>query len=175
MFSPSNNIKRIVVTGNSPGSGKTYISRLLCRLTGLPIYHLDRIFWKKDWENVTEDEFLRLQNEIICQENWILEGGYINSLRHRAIHADMVIVIKAGKWQSLWRVIKRRFKNHGIREDLPEGCNNKVNLSFLLFIIKTFHLRYDRIMQQLADLNIPIHVIKDEKALYDLFQDIRDD
>ncbi|MGJ0639106.1 hypothetical protein [Xenorhabdus bovienii] len=169
MYFSDSSIKRIVVTGNSPGCGKTYISHIVHKITGLPLYHLDCIFWKKEWKSVTEEEFLGLQDEIVHKGNWILEGGYVSSLRHRATHADMVIVIQTGKWQSLWRVIKRRLKSGGMREDLPEGCKDKVDLGFLVFIIKTFHQRHDRIMQQLTGLNIPIHIIRNEKALPYLF------
>ena len=47
---------RILVIG-CPGSGKTRLARQLSEKLGLPVVHLDRLWWTGDWENVSREEF----------------------------------------------------------------------------------------------------------------------
>ncbi|NEK81758.1 MAG: hypothetical protein G3W58_11115 [Pantoea ananatis] len=173
MSSSINSIKRVVITGNSPGSGKTYMALHLHQKTEFPLFHLDRIFWQSNWQSVTEKEFLQRQSEIINNSSWIIEGGYIGSLRQRALQADLVIVVVAGKWKSLWRVIARRLKNGGIRKDLPEGCPDKIDIEFLRFILTTYSGRLARIKDQLKDISAPVYYIKSKRELECLIQNLK--
>jgi len=173
MSSSINSIKRVVITGNSPGSGKTYMALHLHQKTDFPLFHLDRIFWKSNWQSVTEKEFLQRQSEIINNSSWIIEGGYIGSLRQRALQADLVIVVVAGKWKSLWRVIARRVKNGGLRKDLPEGCPDKIDIEFLRFILTTYSGRLARIKDQLKDISAPVYYIKSKRELECLIQNLK--
>lgn len=53
--------KKIAVIGCS-GSGKTTFSKKLASITGLPLYHLDLIYWKSDATHLQRPEF-QLQEE----------------------------------------------------------------------------------------------------------------
>ena len=47
---------RIIVLGCS-GSGKSTLARELHRLTGLPLIHLDNVWWKEDRTHISREEF----------------------------------------------------------------------------------------------------------------------
>jgi adenylate kinase family enzyme len=54
-------MKRVIVIG-CPGSGKSTVSRALHNKTGIPLYHLDMMYWNADKTTVSRDIFdARLQ------------------------------------------------------------------------------------------------------------------
>lgn len=56
--------KKIIVLGCS-GSGKSTFSRKLQTLTGLPLIHLDNIWWKADRSHITREKFDRALEQIL--------------------------------------------------------------------------------------------------------------
>lgn len=56
-------MERILIIG-SPGAGKSTLSRELARRTGLPVHHLDRLYWNPGWvetdKQAWQDEVSRL-------------------------------------------------------------------------------------------------------------------
>ena len=49
-------MKKVVVIGCG-GSGKSVFSRSFAQITGLPLYHLDNIWWREDGTTITREEF----------------------------------------------------------------------------------------------------------------------
>ena len=50
-------MNKVIVIG-CPGSGKSYFSKVLHNVTGLPLYHLDNIFWNADKTVVDKPVFI---------------------------------------------------------------------------------------------------------------------
>ena len=61
---------KIIVLGCS-GSGKSTFSRKLAARTGLPLIHLDNIWWRPDQTHITREEFDQKLNEILHDDFWI--------------------------------------------------------------------------------------------------------
>ena len=40
-----------------PGSGKSTLSKHLSSILNLNVYHLDNIYWKPNWVNISREEF----------------------------------------------------------------------------------------------------------------------
>ena len=57
-------MKRAIVLGCS-GSGKSTFSIQLHNLTGLPLYHLDNIWWNSDRTHISREEFDLKLNELV--------------------------------------------------------------------------------------------------------------
>ena len=49
-------MERVIVIG-CPGAGKSTFARRLQGVTGLPLIHLDMLFWNEDKTTVSREEF----------------------------------------------------------------------------------------------------------------------
>ncbi|MBQ6234473.1 MAG: adenylate kinase [Clostridia bacterium] len=85
-------MKRVVVTG-SPGSGKSVFSVRLHEKTGLPLIHLDNVWWKPDRTHVTREEFDAALADILKEDKWILDGSYSRTFEPRIAACDTVILL----------------------------------------------------------------------------------
>ena len=85
-------MKRIVVTG-SPGSGKSVLSLKLHEKTGLPLYHLDNIWWKPDRTHISRAEFDETLAAILEKDEWIIDGSYSRTFEPRFAACDTVILL----------------------------------------------------------------------------------
>lgn len=93
------------------GSGKTYLGKRLSQQYNCPVLDLDTIFWDKnaDRYNVKTPKELRLKllNEFLNQENYIIEGVYYKWLENSFEKADKIIILEANIWLCTYRIIKR--------------------------------------------------------------------
>src|SRR5262249_37506021 len=68
-------LNRIAVVGTT-GSGKSTFSRRLSGALGLPHIELDALFWKRSWEQTTDEEFFAAVSAAVSQPRWIVDGNY---------------------------------------------------------------------------------------------------
>ncbi|MBQ9151144.1 MAG: hypothetical protein IJX72_02750, partial [Clostridia bacterium] len=84
--------RRIAVIG-CPGGGKSTFARRLHALTGLPLCHLDRLYWKPDHTTVTKEEFRTRLQEVMETEQWIIDGNYGSTMERRIMACDAVFFL----------------------------------------------------------------------------------
>ena len=63
-------MKKIIVLGCS-GSGKSTFAIKLHEKLGLPLYHLDNIWWKDDRTHISREEFDEKLDGLIKLDSWI--------------------------------------------------------------------------------------------------------
>ena len=85
-------MKRVVVIG-CPGSGKSTFARELNRITGLPLYHLDMMYWNSDKTIVDKAVFRARLAETLETEAWIIDGNYASTMEMRIEACDTVIFL----------------------------------------------------------------------------------
>ena len=85
-------MKKIIVIG-CPGSGKSTFSEKLQAQTGLPLHHLDKIWWKPDRSHIRRAEFDAILQTIIGQDSWILDGDYSRTYEVRLAACDTVFFL----------------------------------------------------------------------------------
>jgi adenylate kinase family enzyme len=117
-----------------PGSGKSTLARLLGQRTGLPVYHLDQLYWRRGWVAAPKTEWLDQINRITASQRWITEGGYSSTFPIRMPRSDTIIWLDFSRWVCMPRLLKRTILNYGrVREDLAEGCPERLDLAFFRY------------------------------------------
>lgn len=107
--------KRVLVLG-CPGSGKSTFALRLRDITGLPLIHLDTIWWRPDRTHITRDEFDERLRQIIGGDEWIIEGDYSRTYEVRISACDTVFFLDVDEEDCLRGIEARRGKP---RPDLP--------------------------------------------------------
>jgi len=117
-------MKKIAVFGK-PGSGKSTLSKSLASATGLELYQLDSILYKKDGALVDRQTYDRAHGNILSSDSWIIDGfDKIESFYKRLDAADTLIYIDLPYIVSYWLVTKRLLKGVIIKpEGWPEGSS----------------------------------------------------
>lgn len=108
-------MKRIIVIG-CPGSGKSTFSRALRDKTGLPLFHLDMMYWNEDRTTVEKSVFLERLGSAMEQDEWIIDGNYASTIELRLEMCDTVIFLDYPLELCLEGVSARRGKPRG---DMP--------------------------------------------------------
>lgn len=83
---------KIMITGCC-GSGKSTLSRRLADMTGLPLYHLDMIWWRPDESHILREDFDRILTELTARDRWIIEGDYSRTYEIRLRACDTLIFL----------------------------------------------------------------------------------
>lgn len=85
-------MKRFIVIG-CPGAGKSVFSERMAAVTGLPLWHMDSLYWREDRTHLEREELLEILHEITAQEAWILDGNYSGTMEYRLRKCDCVIFL----------------------------------------------------------------------------------
>lgn len=62
---------------------KVYIRKKLSRAWGLPLIHMDCLFWGENWKFVDEKLFYERLKQVILNLKWIIDGNYSIVLKER--------------------------------------------------------------------------------------------
>ena len=85
-------MKKVIVIG-CPGSGKSTVSRELHNKTGIPLYHLDMMYWNADKTTVEKSIFLERLSAVLEKDEWIIDGNYGSTMELRMAACDTVIFL----------------------------------------------------------------------------------
>lgn len=136
-------IKKIAVIGNC-GSGKSTLTQQLHELLKLPVYHLDKYYWKPGWQRVDPAEYAAIHDMLCERDEWIMDGINLRLLPRRINAADMIIFLDIPRYKCIWRVVKRMIKYHGKeRPDSPIGCPERFSFAFLKFLKWVWNFKKD--------------------------------
>lgn len=108
-------MKKVIVIG-CPGSGKSTVSRALHNKTGIPLYHLDMMYWNADKTTVEKSVFLERLSAVLEKDEWIIDVNYASTMELRMAACDTVIFLDYPLDVCLDGIRERRAKR---RNDLP--------------------------------------------------------
>jgi adenylate kinase family enzyme len=131
-------MRRVAIIG-SGGAGKSTLARRLGEQTGLPVVHLDHVFWRAGWKPAPADESRRDFDEVVAREEWILDGNFLvgptGEEDPRFERADTIVFVDLPRRACLWRVVSRLVRDRNrARPDLPEGCREGLDFDFLCWV-----------------------------------------
>jgi len=101
-------MKRVVILGPG-GSGKTTLAMRLSEITGLKLVELDKVFWGREVAATAREQWIRLQQELTAEKEWILDGdlGPYDAVEVRLQSADTVIFLDLPLVLCAWRALRR--------------------------------------------------------------------
>jgi adenylate kinase family enzyme len=118
-------MRRIVILGNA-GSGKSTLARRLGAKLGLPIVHLDLLFWEPGWLEADAEVFRERVAAAHVGDAWISEGNYARrTFDIRLPRAELVIWMDTPRLTCARRVILRTASGKW-RPDLAAGCEENI-------------------------------------------------
>ncbi|MBP3921865.1 MAG: adenylate kinase [Ruminiclostridium sp.] len=122
--------KNIVI--GCPGSGKSTFSRKLHELTGIPLYHLDMMYWNTDRTTVDNSVFRERLSTVMQNKQWIIDGNYGSTIELRMNACDTVFFLDYPTDVCLEGVRERRGK---ARSDMPwVEDTDEEDMNFIEFI-----------------------------------------
>ncbi|MEG0691798.1 MAG: DNA topology modulation protein [Oscillospiraceae bacterium] len=167
--------KRIMVIGSS-GSGKSTFSRQLSDRLKLPVIHLDKEYWRQNWVETPKEEWQSKQLEFVERDTWIIDGNYGGTMDIRIKRADTIIFLDINKWVCLYSAVKRWLTHIGkVRPDMGEGCKEKIDMEFILWIYhfpKKGRVRTINLIEQYKDKNCLI--LKTRKEVKQFWREYHD-
>ena len=157
-------MERILIIGCG-GAGKSTLARQMGEKTGIPVVHLDKLFWHPGWVESSKEE---IDAKILAEmekPNWIMDGNYNRTISMRLQHCDTVIYLDYPRITCMLGVIKRVITTYGkVRPDMGEGCPERFDWSFLKWIWgfnKKHREKYYRMLQEAQ--NVEVIVLKNRR------------
>ncbi|WP_164821436.1 DNA topology modulation protein [Paenibacillus koleovorans] len=127
-------MKRVILVG-CPGSGKSTLAKRLGEMTGLPVIHLDSLYWKPGWVASEPAEWRGTLAQLLERDEWLLDGNYTSTFEQRLKRADTVIMFDFPRWLCLYRVLKRVYLyRKQVRSDMAQGCPERLDWAFLKWV-----------------------------------------
>ncbi len=147
--------EKIFIIGIS-GSGKSALGKALSEKTGIPLFHVDSIIWSKNWVEAPLEEIRKELKKISATAAWIVEGWVDDNSGEILKKSTVILYLDYPGYLAAWGGVKRWWRYRGRkRPEMPEGCIERLNISFL----KTILFRGERphiehILSKLAHPNI---------------------
>ena len=127
-------MQRVMIVGCA-GSGKSTLARFLSGKTGLPVIHIDKIYWSEGWVMRPMEDIRPLIEKAVQSSKWIFDGNNSSSFDLRSTRADTIIFLDLPTHVCLFRVLKRTLKHYGeTRDDMAAGCRERFDWPFLKWI-----------------------------------------
>ena len=126
---------KVLVIG-SAGAGKSTLAVQLGAALGLPVVHLDALFWQPGWRETPADAWAQRVAGLLTRDRWVMDGNYGGTLAARVQAADTVVLLAPPRLLCLYRVVRRGVLGRGrSRPDLNPGCPEQLpDWSFLRWI-----------------------------------------
>ena len=153
-------MERVMIIGCG-GAGKSTLARKLGEKTGLPVVHLDQIWWAPgNWQHIEKPEFDEKLALELQKPRWILDGNFNRTIEARLEVCDTVIYLDYPRLVCIKNWLGRVIKNWGRhRPDMTEGCNEWFDPEFVKWIWnfnKNNRARYYALLNNAGDKKVVI-------------------
>ena len=159
-------MEKICIIGSS-GAGKSTLANKLGSKLTLDVHHLDAYFWQPGWIMCSLSEQIAIQNQLVKNDRWIIDGNYGDTLDLRIKASDTIIFLDIPRLTCLYHVLKRVIRyNNKTRPDMGKDCPEKLDPPFLKWTWNFKKNQRPRILKELSNLSdnqkvITLHSIKE--------------
>ena len=161
--------QRIVIIGPS-NSGKSTLAVSIAKKLSLQAVHLDQLrhIPNTNWLERPDEEFTRLHDAAIMDENWVMEGNYSRHLPQRLDRASGIILLSSSVWLRYFRYLKRTLINNSARAGHLQGGQDKVSWNMTYWIIKSRNesTKYEKVVRNTGKPMVKCSTAKDLQNLY---------
>ena len=168
-------MERIIIIGCG-GSGKSTLARQLGEKTGIPVVHLDKLFWHPGWVESTKEEIDGKIMTAMVEPCWIIDGNYNRTLPKRLEYCDTVIYLDFSRLACLIGVAKRVLTSYGtVRPDMAEGCPERFDWEFLQWVWKFNGMHRKRYYELLKETGKQVYILKNRRQVKRFLEQIGGD
>lgn len=150
-------MNRILVIG-CPGAGKTYFAKALGKIIGLPVVHMDNLYWHKDKTSISKEELEEKLLPYLKEDKWIIDGNYHDTLKQRLEYATDVFFLNMPRETCIEGILERIDQP---RDDIPWIETKKDAISLIEWTID-YESRTkedeERLLKQYKKVNV--HILK---------------
>ena len=123
-------MEKVIIIG-CPGSGKSTFGRELKHITGLPLFHLDMLYWNEDRTTVSKEIFINRLKQVMSNSKWIIDGNYGSSMEMRIKECDTVFFLDYPTDVCMDGINTRKGQ---VRSDMPWVENDNTDDEFIDFV-----------------------------------------
>ena len=168
-------MKKIMIIG-SGGSGKSTLARILNELTGIQVYHLDKLLWMPNWSMTSREYQIEVQKELVKKESWIIDGNFSSTIDIRLKEADTIIFMDVNKFICIGHILKRYWMyREKSRPDMQDNCIEKFDYKFLKWVYNFPNIQKPQIMKKIEDLQLTsnVMIVKNKTDINKLIKSIQ--
>jgi hypothetical protein len=108
---------------------------------------MDRLFWKPDWQESSDEELFESVRQVTEQESWILDGNYKRTTPVKWSRVELVIWLDMSFVRTLSRVTRRVLYRSFSQTEIWPGTGNRETLrkafltkdSIIRWMLTTYH------------------------------------
>ena len=127
-------MERVLIIGCG-GAGKSTLARAMGEKLGIPVVHLDQLWWKPGWVESSREAFDEKLAQILKEPQWIMDGNFDRTMPQRIARCDTVVYLDFNRFACLMGVLKRVLTTYGkTRPDMAEGCPERLDWEFLKWV-----------------------------------------
>ena|SRR5215469_13758330 len=167
-------MQRVVILGCS-GAGKSTFARALGAKLGLPVVHLDVLFWRPGWTEPEPEAFRAAVAAAHAGERWVSEGNFVGrTFDLRMPRADTIIFIDQPRWLCVSRILWRWLTAFGrTRSDMAQDCFEKLDWDFFLWVWNFERDSQPRTLREAARYETPVMRLRGDRGMADFLRDAR--
>lgn len=165
---PPQALNRVLVVGCG-GAGKSTLAARIAARTGLPLIHLDALYWQPGWQEPAKEAWSLTVAQALSRDAWVMDGNYGGTFDARLAACDAVVFLDRPRWLCLWRVIRRRMRYHRhVRPDMGAGCPEQLTLESLRYVWRYPRDRRSAMLQRLTnaqDMGKQVFVLRSQATI----------
>lgn len=156
--------RKVLIVGCG-GAGKSTLAVDMGKRFGLPIVHLDKLWWLPHWQTRSEREFDSMLAGELIKPDWIIEGNFFRTFNTRLQYADFCIFLDYDTELCMQSVCERAEKYKGTtRPDMTDGCPEQADDEFKSWILSFKENVRPSMLSELKIGNIPYAVFQTREA-----------